>query len=38
MEENSNMKKIKDLFKKIGDTKGILHARMDTIKDKPIRT
>ena len=27
------MKKIRDLFKKTGDTKGTFHARMDTIKD-----
>ena len=24
----------RDLFNKIGDTKGIFHARMDTIKDR----
>ena len=24
----------RDLFKKIGDTKGTLHAKMDTIKDR----
>ena len=28
------MGKIKDLFKKIRDTKGIFHAKMDTIKDR----
>ena len=28
------MGKTKDLFKKIGDTKGIFHAKMGTIKDK----
>ena len=27
------MRKTSDLFKKIRDTKGIFHARMDTIKD-----
>ena len=28
------MGKAKDLFKKIGDTKGTFHVKMDTIKDK----
>ena len=28
------MGKIRDLFRKIGDTKGTLHAKMDTIKDR----
>ena len=28
------MGKIRDLFKKIGDTKGTLHVRMDMIKDR----
>ena len=28
------MGKIRDLFKKTGDTKGPFHARMDRIKDK----
>ena len=28
------MGKTSDLFKKIRDTKGILHAKMDTIKDR----
>ena len=28
------MGKTRDLFKKIGDTKGIFHAKMSTIKDK----
>ena len=34
MEENNTMKKTSYLFKKIVDTKGIFHAKMDTIKDK----
>ena len=34
MEENNRMGKARDLFKKIGDTKGTFHAKMDTIKDK----
>ena len=33
-EENNRMGKTSDLFKKIRDTKGIFHAKMDTIKDK----
>ena len=28
------MGKMRDLFKKIGNTKGIFHARMSTIKDR----
>ena len=32
-EENNRMGKTRDLFKKIGDTKGIFHAKMGTIKD-----
>ena len=28
------MEKSRDLFKKIRDTKGIFHAKMDTIKDR----
>ena len=32
IEENSRMGKIRDLLKKIRDTKGTLHARMSTIK------
>ena len=28
------MSKTRDLFKNIGDIKGIFHARMDTIKDR----
>ena len=34
IEENNRMKKTRELFKKIKDTKGIFHAKMDTIKDK----
>ena len=34
IEENSPMRKTRDLFKKIRDTKGTFHARMDTIKDR----
>ena len=32
IEEDNRMGKTRDLFKKIGDTKGIFHARMGTIK------
>ena len=33
-EENNRMGKTRDLFKKIRDTKGVFHAKMDTIKDR----
>jgi len=32
--ENNRMQNTRDLFKKIRDTKGIFHAKMDTIKDR----
>ena len=31
---NNRMGKTRDLFKKIGDTKGIFHAKMGLIKDR----
>ena len=34
IEENYRMGKTRDLFKKIRDTKGTCHAKMDTIKDR----
>ena len=34
IEESSRIRKTTDLFKKIGDTKGIFHAKMGTIKVK----
>ena len=34
IEENSRMRKTRDFFKKIRDTKGQFHAKMGTIKDK----
>ena len=34
IEENNRMGKTRDLFKKIGDTKGTFHAKMDSIKDR----
>ena len=33
-EENNRMGKMRALFKKIRDTKGIFHAKMGTIKDR----
>ena len=33
IEENNRMGKIRDLFKKIRDTKGTIHAKMSSIKD-----
>ena len=33
IEENNRMGKTRDLFKKMRDTKGTLHAKMGTIKD-----
>ena len=32
IEESNRMGKTRDLFKKIGDTRGIFHAKMDSIK------
>ena len=34
IEENNKMGKNRDLFKKIRDTKGTFHAKMNTIKDR----
>ena len=34
IEENNRMGKIRDLFKKIRDTKGTFHAKMSTINDR----
>ena len=34
IEENKRMRKTKDLFKKIRDTKGTFHAKMGSIKDR----
>ena len=33
-EDNNRMRKAKDLFKKLKDTKGTFHAKMGTIKDR----
>ena len=34
IEENNRMRKNRDLFKKIRDTKGTFHAKMGSIKDR----
>ena len=34
IEENNRMEKIRDLVKKIRDTKGTYHAKMGSIKDR----
>ena len=34
IEENNRMGKVRDLFKKIRDTKGTFHAKMGTVKDR----
>ena len=34
MEENNKMGKTRDFFKKISDTKGTFHAKLNTIKDR----
>ena len=38
IEESNRVRKTKDLFKKIRDTKGTFHANMGTIKDKTVLT
>ena len=34
IEENNRIRKTRDLFKKIRDTKGTIHAKMGSIKDR----
>ena len=34
IEENNRMRKSRDLFKKIRETKGKFHAKMGTLKDR----
>ena len=34
IKKNNRMGKPRHIFKKTGDTKGIFHAKIDTIKDK----
>ena len=36
-EENNRMRKTRNLFKKIRDTKGTFHAKMGTIKDRKCK-
>ena len=38
LEENNRTGKTRDLFKKIRDTKGTFHAKMDTIKTEMVWT
>ena len=38
LEENNRMGKTRDLFKKIGDTKGTFHAKTGTIRKEMSRT
>ena len=38
IEENNRMRKTRNLFKKIRDTKGTMHAKMGTIKDQKVWT
>ena len=38
LEENNRMRKTRDLFKKISDTKGTFHANMATIKNRNVGT
>ena len=38
IQEKNRMGKTRDIFKKIGDTKGTFHAKMGTIKDRKVRT
>ena len=35
-DENNRMGNTRDLFKKIRDTKGTFHAKMDTIKERMV--
>ena len=36
IEENNRLVKSIDLFRKVGDTRGTLHANMDTIKERKV--
>ena len=38
IEENNRMGKTRDLFKKIGNTKGTFHAKMGTKRTEAART
>ena len=37
LEENNKIVKVIDLFKKSGDTRETLHAKMGTIKDRKVK-
>ena len=37
IEENNRMRKTRDLFKKSGDNRGILRAKVGTIKDRKVK-
>ena len=37
IEENNRMRKTRDFFKKIGDTKGTFHAKMGSIKERNVK-
>ena len=36
IEENSRMRKTRDLFKNIRDTKGTCHAKIGSVKDRSV--
>ena len=38
IEEKNRMRKTRDLFKNIGDTKGTFHAKMGSIKEEMVWT
>ena len=38
IEENNRMRKTRDLFKKIRDTKGTFHAKMGSVKGRMVWT
>ena len=38
IEEKNRMRKTRDLFKKIGDTKGTFHAKMGSVKEEMVWT
>ena len=38
IEENNRMRKTRELFKKIRDTKGTFHAKMGTIQNRNVGT
>ena len=38
IEENNRIGMARDLFKKIGDSKGTFHAKTFTVKDRTART